>query len=395
MGMALDGVRVLDFTQMMQGPWGTQFLGDMGADVIKIERPKVGEWERGLRAMGQMLPNGESPYFVAMNRNKRSLSLNLKDERGKKVVRELAAEADLVAENFRPGVMDRLGIGYEDLKAINPSIVFISGSGWGPDGPYVDRPGQDMLAQCMSGLAAYGGRRSDPPTPCGSSIVDAITGLHLAYSAMVGLFHKERTGQGQKIDVDLFSTILAAQCQELSIFMNMEKKFDRSESGIAGAWLSAPFGIYETSDGWMTISMNPLEKLAELLEMPDLCGFGSEEAAYDRRDEIKVMIESVTRTKSTSHWLELFATKDLWCASVQDFSGVVDDPQVQHNEMIVEVEHPTEGRLRLTGIPSRFSETPGRVRRPPPLVGEHTREILFELGYSDADLDVFEREGVI
>lgn len=395
MPMALEDVRVLDFSQMMMGPWGTQFLGDMGADVIKVERPRLGEWERSLHAMGELLPGGESPYFVAMNRNKRSLTLNLKDPRSHEIVLRLAKESDLVVENFRPGVMDRLGLGYESLRAANPSIVYVAGSGWGRDGPYVDRPGQDMLAQCMSGLAAYGGRADDPPTPCGSSIVDAITGLHLAYCSMVGLHHQRRTGQGQRIDVDLFSTILAAQCQELAVYLNMERKFERSSSGVAGAWLSAPFGIYETADGYMAISMNPLGTLGDLLGLPALLRYDNEKKAYDERDTIKPMIEAVTRTKPTSHWLELFASRDLWCACVQDFGDVERDPQVAHNRMIVEVDHPREGRLRLAGIPGRFSETPGSVRLPPPTVGQHNHEILSELGYTREQIAAFEAEGVV
>ena len=167
MPMALAGVRVLDFTQMMMGPWATQFLGDMGADVVKVERPGAGEWERGLRAMGELL-GGQSPFFLAMNRNKRSLTLNLKHPRAREVVLRLAGTADLVTENFRPGVMDRLGIGYDDLRQVNSSLVYVAGTGYGPDGPYADRPGQDLLVQSVSGLAAYGGRRDDPPTPAGS-----------------------------------------------------------------------------------------------------------------------------------------------------------------------------------------------------------------------------------
>jgi crotonobetainyl-CoA:carnitine CoA-transferase CaiB-like acyl-CoA transferase len=232
--MALEGVRVLDFTQMMMGPWATQFLGDMGAEVIKVERPGSGEWERGLRAMGELL-GGQSPFFLAMNRNKRSLTLNLKHPRAREVVLRLAGTCDLVTENFRPGVMDRLGMGYEDLRAVNPSLVYVAGTGFGPDGPYADRPGQDLLVQSISGLAAYGGRRDDPPTPAGSSIVDASTALLLAFSSMVGLFHRERTGQGQRIDVSLLDTAVALQCQELTAYLNSQRRFERSQAGIGGA----------------------------------------------------------------------------------------------------------------------------------------------------------------
>ena len=214
--MALEGIRVLDFTQMMMGPWATQFLADMGAEVIKVERPGAGEWERGLRAAGRLL-GGQSPFFLAMNRNKKSLTLNLKDARARDIVLKLAATCDLVTENFRPGVLDRLGLGYDDLRQVNPSIVYVSGSGFGSDGPYAGRPGQDLLIQAMSGLAAYGGRRDDPPTPCGSSVVDASTALLLAYSAMVALFHRERTGEPSVVDSSLLAQAMWSIAPSISV----------------------------------------------------------------------------------------------------------------------------------------------------------------------------------
>jgi crotonobetainyl-CoA:carnitine CoA-transferase CaiB-like acyl-CoA transferase len=289
--LALDGIRVLDFTQMMMGPWATQFLGDMGAEVIKIERPGVGEWERGLRSSGELL-DGQSPFFLAMNRNKKSLSLNLKQPQARDIVLRLVRDADLVIENFRPGVMARLGLGYDDLRAIEPSIVYVSGSGFGQTGPYVDRPGQDLLIQAMSGLAAYGGRAGDPPTPSGSSIVDASTALLLAFSAMVGLVHKLKTGEGQLIDVSLFDTAIALQCQEIAAHLNMERGFERSRAGIGGAWLSAPFGIYRTSDGHLALAMASLSVIGELLEEPRLAEHDDPRRAYDDRDEVYELVHA-------------------------------------------------------------------------------------------------------
>jgi crotonobetainyl-CoA:carnitine CoA-transferase CaiB-like acyl-CoA transferase len=392
--LALEGIRILDFSQMMMGPWGTQFLGDMGADIIKIERPGVGEWERGLRAMGELL-EGDSPFFLAMNRNKRSVTVNLKDPRGKELIYRIAETADLVVENYRPGVMDRLGLGYEDLRKVNPSIVYVSGSGYGPDGPYVARPGQDLLIQSLSGLAAYGGRDGDAPTPAGSSIVDASTALLLAFSAMVGLFHKQRTGEGQKIDVSLFGTAVAVQCQELAAFMNVQKRFTRSKAGIGGAWLSAPFGIYKTSDGWMAISMAPLEQLADLLDLPALKQYSTPESAYDQRDEIKPLIDAKIITNTTDHWLKILLDADVWSAKVQTFDDLVDDPQVAHNELITTIHHPKAGDIRVVGIPMKFSATPGTIRLAPPLVGEHTDEVLREVGYTDAQIADLRAGGVL
>jgi crotonobetainyl-CoA:carnitine CoA-transferase CaiB-like acyl-CoA transferase len=392
--MALEGVRVLDFTQMMMGPWATQFLGDMGADVVKVERPGAGEWERGLRAMGELL-GGQSPFFLAMNRNKRSLTLNLKHLRAREVVLRLAATADLVTENFRPGVMDRLGIGYEALRAVNPSLVYVAGSGYGPDGPYADRPGQDLLVQSVSGLAAYGGRRDDPPTPAGSSLVDASTALLLAFSAMVGLFHRERTGQGQRIDVSLLNTAVALQCQELAAFLNCERRFERSQAGIGGAWLSAPFGIYRTADGHLALAMGSLAVLGELLDLPELAAYDTPERAWADRDHVYRLLAARLPERPTADWLARLATRDVWCAPVQTFDRLVDDPQVAHNQLLTTVDYPGLGEVRVVGVPARFSGTPGTIRLGPPAVGQHTDEVLAGAGYGPDEIRRLHDEGCV
>jgi crotonobetainyl-CoA:carnitine CoA-transferase CaiB-like acyl-CoA transferase len=391
---ALEGVRVLDFTQMMMGPWATQFLGDMGADIVKIERPGVGEWERGLRAMGELV-DGQSPFFLAMNRNKRSVAIDLKHPRARDVVLRLAERSELVVENFRPGVMDRLGIGYDHLRAANPSIVYASGTGFGPNGPYVGRPGQDLLIQSMTGLAAYGGRRYDPPTPSGSSIVDASTALLLAFSAMVGLFHRERTGEGQRIDVSLFNTAIALQCQEIAAFLNMEKQFERSEAGIGGAWLSAPFGIYRTADRPIAIAMASLAIVGELIGTPDLAEYDEGNRAYDERDDVYRIVQERLIERPAAEWLEILATKDVWAAPVQTFDDLVDDPQVEHNRLLETVRHPTGGDLRVVGVPMRFSETPGEIRSGPPAVGAHTDEVLTEAGFTDEEIRALRDDGLM
>ena len=393
--MALEGVRVLDFTQMMMGPWATQFLGDMGAEVIKIERPGAGEWERGLLAMGELL-GGQSPFFLAMNRNKKSVTLDLKHAAARDLVLGLAETADLVTENFRPGVMDRLGIGYDALREVNPSIVYVAGTGYGSDGPYATRPGQDLLIQSLSGLAAYGGRRDDPPTPSGSSIVDASTALLLAFSAMVALFHKQRTGEGQKVEVDLFSTAIALQCQEIAAFLNMDRRWERSAAGIGAAWLSAPFGIYGTSDGHLAIAMASLAVLGELLGLPELAAYDDPERAYEDRDKVRERIQARLLEDTTEAWRELLATRDVWCAPVQGFEDLEHDPQVEHNDLLQTVKHPDGRDLRVVGVPMRFSGTPGAIRSGPPGVGEHTDEVLRDvLGLGDDEIARLREEGAI
>jgi crotonobetainyl-CoA:carnitine CoA-transferase CaiB-like acyl-CoA transferase len=330
-----------------------------------------------------------------MNRNKRSVALNLKDQRAREVVLRLAGDADLVVENFRPGVMARLGLGYDDLAEVNPSIVYVSGSGFGQTGPYVDRPGQDLLIQAISGLAAYGGRATDPPTPSGSSIVDASTALLLAYSSMVGLVHRLRTGEGQHIDVSLFDTAVALQCQEIAAFLNMELRFERSDAGIAGAWLAAPFGIYRTADGHLALAMGSLEVLGELLEEPRLAAYDDPRRAYTERDEVYGIVQERLTSRTTGEWLDLMATKDVWCAPVQTFDRLVEDPQVAHNDLLTTVDHPNGRQLRVVGIPMRFSRTPGSVRSGPPGVGQHTDDVLAEAGYSDEEIRAFHADGVV
>lgn len=392
MKQALDGVTIADFTQMMQGPWATQKLADMGADVIKIERIG-GEWERFLEAGGELY-RGESPFFLAMNRNKRSITLDLKSDEGRAVALDIIAEADVVVENFRPGVMDRFGLGYDDVREVNESIVYVSGSGFGSDGPYVDRPGQDLLLQSMSGIARYTGRRDDPPTPTGTAIIDEHSATLIALNTMIALFHRERTGEGQRVEANLLNAALDLQCQEITAELNMDREFERSEEGIAQAWLSAPYGIYETQDGYVAIAMTPMDVLAETLELPELAAYDSSSDAYEYRDEIKRTVEASTRERHTDELLELLLAADIWAAKVNDFADVEDDPQVTHNEMIVEIEHPEVGTFKTTGIPVKMSETPGRVLSPPPAAGEHTDEVLAELGYDEDRLQQLADSGI-
>ena len=392
MSDALSGVTIADFTQMMQGPWATQKLADMGANVIKIERVG-GEWERTLDAGGNLL-NGMSPFFLAMNRNKRSVELDLKADRGREIALEIAAEADVLVENFRQGVMDRLGLGYDDVRAVNDEIVYVSGSGFGSDGPYVDRPGQDLLLQAMSGLAQYTGRRNDPPTPVGTAIIDEHSATLIALHTMIALFHHERTGKGQHVEANLLNAALDFQCQEITAALNMDTKFERSDEGIAQAWLGGPYGIYETADGYLAIAMAPMDQLADAVGLEELADYTSTAAVYDHRDEIKRTLEAYTRTCETDILLEELLKADIWAATVNDFEDVAVDPQVAHNKMLIELEHPNGGTFETTGFPVTHSETPATVRRGPPGVGEHTDEILTELGYDAAERTKLREDGI-
>ncbi len=394
MSGALEGVRILDFSQMMMGPWATQLLGDLGADVIKVERPEVGEWERGLEVMGRLLA-GDSPMFLAMNRNKRSLALDLKHPEARRIVDRLAAEVDVVVENFRPGVLDRLGFGYNRLAGLNPRLVYCSASGYGSSGPYVSRPGQDLLIQALSGLAAHTGRAGDPPTAAGTAICDAMAAMMVACGVLAALQARERTGRGQKVEVDLLSTALAAQCQEAVAHLNGVSGWQRSAAGIAQPWLGAPYGIYATADGYLAVAMAALDVLGELLALPELAAYAADAArSYAERDHIKETLAARFAQGPTAAWLELLATRDMWCAPVKDFDAVFDDPQVLARALVATIDHPRVGPLKVVRAPITLSDTPAAIRRPPPSVGQHTGEILRELGYDDATVERFGAQGV-
>jgi crotonobetainyl-CoA:carnitine CoA-transferase CaiB-like acyl-CoA transferase len=380
MAGALDGIRVLDFTQMMLGPYATQLLGDLGADVIKVERPEHGEWERGLTMMGELVA-GDSAAFIAMNRNKRSVALDLKDPAARDALLALGATCDVVVENFRPGVMARLGLGYDDFRAVRPDVVFCSGSGWGQDGRFAreNRPGQDLLVQAMSGLAANTGRAAEPPTFAGTSIVDATTALTLAVGVLGALVARERQGIGQWVQVDLFSTAIALQCQEISAMVNQKDSFARSDTGIASPWLSAPCGVYPTADGWLAIAMADLGALAEVVGEESLAGMD----AWVDRDDVKRRLESLTPGRTTADWLGVLMPAGIWAARVRTLEEAVDELRDEGSPMVCQVEHPRAGTLELVGCPVTLPGTPWSVRRPPPTVGEHTAEVLAEV--LDAD----------
>lgn len=380
---ALDGIRIADFSQWMQGAWGTQKLADMGADVVKVEPPS-GEAQRAAAAGGELY-HEESLWFLAMNRNKRSLPLNLKDERGHEVAMRLVEGADVLIENFRPGVMERLGLDYETVREVNPEIVYVSASGFGQDGPYVDRPGQDLLAQAMTGLAANTGRRDDPPIPAGTFFGDELSATNLALYTAIALVHRERTGEGQRVEVNLLDSMVDAQCQEITAALNMDREFERSETNLAHPMTLAPYGIYETADGYIAISLSPLEDVAAELDV-ELPAVDSDVEIYHRRDDIHRAIEARTREEATEPLLERLLEASLWVTKVEDYDDLPDNPQVQHNGMLVDVEHPNAGRITTTGIPATLSETPGEIRRDPPVLGEHTDEVLADIGYDDEEI---------
>lgn len=382
---ALKGLRVADFTQLAQGPWATQMLGDMGADIIKIEPPK-GDWMRHY-AYGNHYPKGESVSFLSFNRNKRSITLNLKTEKGIEIAKKIVARTDILIENFRPGVMERLGIGYNELKKINPGLIFCSSSGYGTGGPYVKRPGQDLLAQSLSGSSFLNGKRGDMPVVTAVGQADLLTSLFIVQSVLAALYYRDKTGHGQKIDACLLNSIISFHTQEVTAYLSNKQLPDRSQRGIPNPWLGAPYGLYNTKDSYIAIGMNSVQKLSNII---GLTKYQNEKYASNNiiteRDAIWDSLNEVFKTRTTEQWLDILLPEDIWCSKVNSFKEMVDDPQVKHNKMIMEYQHPTVGKVATTGFAVEFSETPQTVRLPAPLLGQHTSEILEELSYSKEEI---------
>jgi len=378
----LSGIRVLDCSIAMAGPFAAQRLGDLGADVVKVE-PVTGEWQRHVAAGGAR-GNRINVSFLSLNRNKRSLAVDLKSDGGREVLLDLVKTADVFLQNYRPGVAKRLGLDYETLSAINPRLVYVSMSGYGESGPYVNRPGQDLLLQAMSGAMLSAGRAGEAPTPAGQYLVDAITAYAAFEGALGALFHRERTGEGQRVDVNMLDAITTIQMQELSVFTVGHKKQERSAEPHAHVFIRAPYGAFATSDGYIVLAFPPLKKLGEIIGEESFLSMDDETDSWTRRDEIFRKTREKLTAKTSDEWLKLFAAADIWAGPVYGYADLVADPQIAHNGTFVEYDHPTEGRVKTPGFPIRFSKTPSTVERGAPLAGEHTREVLAEAGY-DAD----------
>jgi crotonobetainyl-CoA:carnitine CoA-transferase CaiB-like acyl-CoA transferase len=385
----LKGLVVADFSQLAQGPWATQMLGDMGAEIIKIEPPK-GDWLRHY-AYGNLYPKGESISFISFNRNKKSIALDMKTDEGKQIAKDIIAKADILLENFRPGVMERLGLGYEDMKVLNPKLVYCSSSGYGASGPYLKRPGQDLLAQSISGGPFLNGRKGDLPVVTAVGQADLLTSLFIVQSVLAAIYSRGVTGKGQKIEANLLSSAVGFHTQEITAFLHKGENPERSESGIPNPWLGAPYGLYDTSDGYIAIGMNSVRKLAQVigLDKYDNEAFNSNNI-IEGRDEIRNDFNAVFKTKTTTEWLDILLAEDIWCSQVNSFKEMVEDPQIQHNNMILEYEHPTIGKVKTTGFPVQFSDTPQKIDKPAPLLNQHAEEILKHFSsYTDEEIKAF------
>ena len=390
----LKGIRIVSFTHFLLGPMGVQTLADLGADVIAVE-PLGGSWQRSWGSADNKMLDGQSVLFLSVDRNKRSISIDLKSQKGFEITQKIIASADVLATNYRPGVLEKLGLSYEAMKKENPVLIYAAATGYGPDGPYVNRPGQDLIIQAMSGLAAITGPRDCGPRPAGVSVVDHHGATLLALGIVTALFQREKTGKGCRIDVSMLSSAIDLQMETFVCYLNGP----RPESVVPPKWIggwhyAAPYGIYATKDGYIAISLTGLKILGEALSSPEVGAF-DEADSYQKREEIASSIAKVMATKSSAEWSKALDEHSIWYAPVKDYAAVADDPQVRHNGSFFRTQGATGSTITLVAHPIRYDGEAPEIRLPPQPLGAQTAEILDEMGYPKQQIEDFEKEGII
>ena len=377
--MQLEGIRVVDLTRILSGPFCSMFLADMGAEVIKIEDPREGD---PVRAQGEMV-NGYSSYFATFNRNKRSLTLDLRADAGKEVLRDLIRRADVVVNNYRPGVMDKMGFGREQLRALKPDIISCHVTGFGLDGPYKDRPSFDFIAQAMSGFMSVNGFDDGPPMRAAPPVSDLVAGAYAAMGIMAALVRRARTGEGEEVATALTDSMTSMLAYFAANFFANGKLPQRTGNDHA---IASPYGLFEAADGQVAIAPANDGVYAKLLEALDLTHlahqpeYRNNAERYARRSAINGEINARTRTQTVAHWINQLNAAGVPCGRVLNLAEVFDDPQTRHQQMRVSILHPQLGRMDVLGFPIKFTDDPCRMHRPPPLLGADTEAILAELG---------------
>jgi formyl-CoA transferase len=400
---ALEAIRVLDLTRILAGPYCTMMLGDLGADVIKVERPGRGDDSRswGPPFVGDPYGPypGESAYFMAANRNKRSITVNLKSPEGLEIVHRLARISDVLVENFRTGVLDRTGLGYEELRGLNPRLVYCSISGYGRTGPYAERPGYDFIIQAEGGMMGITGPEEGPPYRVGVPIVDIAAGMCAATAVLAALHARTRTGEGQLVDVSLLNTQVALLTNVGSNYLvggAEPRRLGNAHPNIA------PYEAFRARDRWFAMAAANERQwgfLCDVIGQPDLKDdprFATNSARVSNRAELLAVLNDLFATRDADEWLSALREAGLPCGPINTVQDVFNHPQVQARNLAVETHHPTAGQVRLTGFPYVLSQTPAEIQQPPPLLGQHTEEVLTELlGYSSAEVAAMRDQGTV
>ena len=374
----LDGLLVLDFAQFLAGPWAATRLADLGARVIKIERPGGGDICRQLYISNLSL-DGDSTLFHSINRNKLSYAADLKNPDDLAKVKQLIARADVLIQNFRPGVMERIGLGYEACSALNPRLVYGVVTGYGARGPWVEKPGQDLLAQSLSGLTYLNGNADQPPMPFGLSVADLTASAHLVQGLLAALVRRGVTGRGGLVEVSLLESILDLQFELTTTFLNDGGQLpQRSRVNNANAYLGAPYGVYATADGHLALAMGSIPRLGDLLGLPALTAYADPRTWFTQRDEIKQALADHLRTQPTRHWLDRLEPADYWCAEVLSWPRLWQTEAFQALDFVQEVTRDDGPTLRTTRCPIRIDGAVYKSPRGAPRVGQHTTAIQTE-----------------
>jgi formyl-CoA transferase len=392
----LAGVRVLDLTRVVAGPYCSMFLGDLGAEIVKVEQPGMGDDTRG---WGPPFAGGESAYYLCINRNKQSLALDLKSQRAVEILRDLAKVADVIIENFRPGTMERLGLGEKELRELNPRLIYASLTGFGADGPMSDWPGYDLIVQAWGGLMSITGTPDGEPVKVGVAIIDLVAGLMLGKAITAALFAREKIGVGQRIDTSLLEAEVASLINVGSNYLiggKIPTRWGNAHPNIV------PYQNFKTADGYLVIGVASeviWKRFCQAIgcaHLIDDSRFANNSKRVENRAELIALLSEMFVKRNNEAWFTLLTAAEVPCAPVQSIDQVFQAPQVLQRDMLMEVEHPTAGRVRMAGIPVKFSVTPASVRMPPPLLGEHSVEILKSwLGMSNQTIDELKREKIV
>ncbi len=398
----LSGLMVVDFTHGVAGPYATTILGDLGCEVIKIEKPGRGDASRYMNVTPNLkggIPEVGGDYFLSINRNKKAITVDLKNPKGKEIALELTKKADIVVQNFRPGVMTSLGLDYEHIKAVNPKIIYASISAYGQSGSMSDKAGMDVAVQARSGVMSITGYKGSPPVRPGASIADLGTAVYCVTSIVSALFYRERTGVGQEVDTSLLDATMSLLINYSVPVIDGGVDFEPFGSGHPQI---VPYQAFPSKDGYIVIAggTNSLfRRICTTLELEGIADddrFKSNENRVVNREELIRIISEVTKRKTTDEWLAILESNDIPCAPVKTLKDAFNDSQLAANEMITSVKHPTIGSLKLLGIPFKFSESKCSIHLPPPMMGEHTDAVLSELlGKDKVQLDSLRKEGVI